>query len=415
MKTQYLNPSNIFYSLANLKQVTFEVTDACNLKCKYCGYGEFYDDYDKRVNKMMPFSMAKQVIDYLVPLWQSPANMSADRNVYVSFYGGEPLMNMELIKQVVQYVETLQLENRHYTFSMTTNAILLDKHMDYLVEKGFRLLLSLDGNEHNDSYRVDHKGNPSYDRVRKNVSLLREKYPDYFKENVNFNSVLHNRNSVAEIYHFFKKEYDKIPSIGELNNMGIRPDKVELFKKTYRNERESLMQAENYEEIDRDRFVKSPTYQSVCTYLHQYSGYVYRDYNELLYGKPKECNWITGTCPPFSQRMFVTVNGKLLPCERIGQQFALGTVDEAGVHLDLKAVAEKYNNYFAKIDTRCLSCSFRKACGQCIFNLNDLDGTPVCNGYATPDDLERYKEAQNDFIRRNPEDYYKIMEEIIVE
>lgn len=60
MNKRYLTPAQIYYSLANLRQITFEVTDACNLKCKYCGYGEFYDDYDRRSNKMMPFTMAKQ-------------------------------------------------------------------------------------------------------------------------------------------------------------------------------------------------------------------------------------------------------------------------------------------------------------------------------------------------------------------
>lgn len=60
MNKRYLTPAQIYYSLANLRQITFEVTDACNLKCKYCGYGEFYDDYDRRSNKMMPFTKAKQ-------------------------------------------------------------------------------------------------------------------------------------------------------------------------------------------------------------------------------------------------------------------------------------------------------------------------------------------------------------------
>lgn len=54
MNKRYLTPAQFYYSLANLRQITFEVTDACNLKCKYCGYGEFYDDYDRRSNKMMP-------------------------------------------------------------------------------------------------------------------------------------------------------------------------------------------------------------------------------------------------------------------------------------------------------------------------------------------------------------------------
>lgn len=99
MNKRYLTPAQIYYSLANLRQITFEVTDACNLKCKHCGYGEFYDDYDRRSNKMMPFTMAKQVIDYLVPFWQSPANMSADKNVYMK--------NHLLFQQTSRFLKTI--------------------------------------------------------------------------------------------------------------------------------------------------------------------------------------------------------------------------------------------------------------------------------------------------------------------
>jgi uncharacterized protein len=61
--------SNIVeYNLANLNLLTFEVTDACNLKCKYCGYGEFYEDYDECKNQFLPVSYAKKVIDYLTDL-----------------------------------------------------------------------------------------------------------------------------------------------------------------------------------------------------------------------------------------------------------------------------------------------------------------------------------------------------------
>lgn len=52
-KKDLLTINNVKYLLANLKQLTFEVTDSCNLRCKYCGYGELYDDYDKRENKML--------------------------------------------------------------------------------------------------------------------------------------------------------------------------------------------------------------------------------------------------------------------------------------------------------------------------------------------------------------------------
>ncbi|MBR4911837.1 MAG: radical SAM peptide maturase [Bacteroidales bacterium] len=413
--TTSLTPNHIRYALANLPLLTFEVTDACNLKCKYCGYGEFYNDYDERKDRNFPFGYARQLLDYLANFWNSNRNISSDRNVYIGFYGGEPLLNMTFVKNVVDYVEKIPVHHRHFSFAMTTNAILLDKHMDYLAEKRFNLLISLDGNAFNDSYRVDKAGNPSFDRVVRNVNLLRERHPDYFRLHANFNSVLHNRNSVQDIHDFFKREYDKIPSIGELNNMGIREDKRELFNMTYRNQMESLMQSEHYEEIDKERFISSPTYQSVCTFLHQYCDFVYRDYNELLYGKPEENRWITGTCMPFGKKMFVTVNGKILPCERIGQQFALGTVNENGVALDFGEIADKYNDYFSKLESQCNRCFNRKSCVQCIFNLEDLDNHPVCHGCMNHSDFEKYKAQNMAFIAANPEAYYRLMEEVIVE
>ncbi|MCL2651545.1 MAG: radical SAM peptide maturase [Candidatus Azobacteroides sp.] len=415
MMKEYLTPAHIGYQLANLKQLTFEVTDACNLQCKYCTYGEMYDDYDKRENQNMGFDTAVKIIDYLVALWNSNQNTSSKRNVYISFYGGEPLLNMPFIKEVVEYVNNLECPHRSFTFSMTTNAILLDRYMDYLAKHDFNLLISLDGNEHNTSYRVNKSNQPVFNQICKNVDLLKEHFPDYFEKKVFFNAVLHNRSSVAEIYHFFKTKYNKIPGIGEVNTVGIREDKKDLFNTRYRNSQESLHQAENYEAIEQDMFIKSGTYQSVTTYLHQHSGFVYRDYAHLLFGNPRK-TIPTGTCIPFGRRMFITVNGKIMPCERIGQQFPLGKVSEKGVELDLEAIAAKYNAYYAKIDQLCSNCYSANSCIQCIFNLpNPGSDCPVCYGYTNKQNFEKYKAIQMDFLRKHPEEYYRIMEEVIVE
>jgi uncharacterized protein len=162
-------------------------------------------------------------------------------------------------------------------------------------------------------------------------------------------------------------------------------------------------------------FLRTGTYQSVTAFLHQYSGFKYHDYTDLLFDRLDEKHIPTGTCLPFGKRMFVTVNGKILPCERIGQQFALGSASETGVNLDLQAIADKYNVYYAKMEKQCSHCHNTKACIQCVFNLNDLEGTPICHGFMNKQDFEEYKAAQMDFLRKHPEDYYRIMEEVIVE
>jgi uncharacterized protein len=217
---KYIIPERIKLALANIPQLVFEITDACNLKCKYCAYGEFYDDYDERRDKMLSAQKAIRLINYLVEFWHSNKNNSLKKNLYISFYGGEPLLNISFIQTIVDYIENkTHCFNRPFRFSMTTNALLLHKYVDYLKDHDFNLLISLDGNKENTGYRIDKAGHCAFDRVVKNVDALRKKYPDYFKERVNFNAVLHNKNSVEEIYRFFKNKYDKIPSIGELNDV----------------------------------------------------------------------------------------------------------------------------------------------------------------------------------------------------
>jgi uncharacterized protein len=414
---QYLSANDVKYHLVNTPQITFEVTDACNLKCTYCGYGQFYSDYDVRENKRLLVDKALVLLDYLHDLWNSPLNTSMKKNLYISFYGGEPLLNILFIKTVVEYVKNkLASDVRHFTFSMTTNALLLHKHMDYLVKHNFSLLISLDGNKENTAYRIDPQGNPAFDTIIKNVNLLREKYPDYFKKKVNFNAVLHNRNSVESIYRFFKKNYDKIPRIGELNNMGIRPEMQETFMEAYRNSAESLHQSEHYDEIERDMFIASSSYRSVTNFLLQYNDFVYKDYNELLLGKAVAQRTIpTGTCLPFSKKVYVTVNGKLLTCERIGHQFALGEITNTEVKLDFEEIAQKYNRYYTKLDKQCKACYNKKACIQCIYNLPNIDKPKViCHGFMSKSDFDDYQNMQLSFLANHPEDYYRIMTEIIV-
>lgn len=410
-----LNSDLIKKSLSNIPQVTFEVTDACNLKCKYCGYGEFYGDYDSRQNRMLDINYAIKLLKYLNNLWSSNCNQSANRNVYISFYGGEPLMNMPFICKIVDYVNGMYSPHRTFTFSMTTNAMLLDKYMEYLVENDFNLLISLDGNEHNHSYRVDVNGNFSFERVMKNVDNLKNKYPFYFENKVNFNAVLHNRNSVDEIYNFIKCKYGKIPSIGELNNMGVKPEMREQFAKTYRNSYESLIQSENYENIEHDMFLRTPSSQEFATFIRQHSGLNFRSYKDLLFERSNTPRMPTGTCIPFGKKIFVTVNGKILPYERIGHQFALGEIDSDGVKLDFEKIAQRYNGYFEKVKKQCSKCYDNNACIQCIFNLEDLEGKPVCHGFMNAKDFEKYKKQNLEYMQQFPDDYYRVLREVEVE
>lgn len=296
-----INEELIRKQIANLIQLTFEVTDACNLKCKYCGYGEFYGNHDQRENRMLPISYAKRIINYLIPYWESNEDLSYIHTVNLGFYGGEPLINFEFIKEVVAYIKELKLTHVRFDYSMTTNALLLKKHAAFLSENNFEILVSLDGNEFNNSYRVDHRNKTVFNNIIDNVKWVQMHYPKYFSDKINFNAVLHNRNSISEINSFFQNEFGKTPSIGELNTVGIRSDKTKEFYSMYKNKVESLHQSENYTDIENHFFLGMPDPKNLFVFLNQYSDNVYKSYNNF-FSSQQSFKLPTGTCLPFGKK-----------------------------------------------------------------------------------------------------------------
>ncbi len=410
-----LKADDIESALANIRQITFEVTDACNLKCEYCGYGKFYSDYDSRTDKHLDVEAGKRSLDYLLELLNSPLNQSHHRPFYISFYGGEPLLNFGFIEELVEYTKSLDFKHNHHVFSMTTNALLLEKHIDYLRDNQFNLLVSLDGDEAGNGYRVFKDGSPAYPHIIRNIEALRAKYPDYFRSNVNFNAVFHNKNDVQGIHKYFKETFDKTPSLSELNTTGINQDLKEEFWATYANVHESLMQAEDYSLIEKDMFMSLPNIQGVGIFLDQFNDFTYPDYNDFVFSSEHPKRIPTGTCRPFSKKMFITVNGKVLPCERIGQQHSLGTVDKTKMEIDFQKVADLYNAYYDKIKKQCVSCSNSEVCMQCIFNLGIEKPAPKCKGLMGDKELSKLLGSQISYIEKNPSIYSKIIKEVIIE
>lgn len=132
-------------ALDGIKQIVFEVTDKCNLNCKYCAYGELYSNYDKRDTAYLSSDSAKSLLDYFIERWKRHSSAKMERSIYISFYGGEPLLNVPLIEELIEYVETNFPSNVHPVFTMTTNGLLLKKNIGMLVEKKFQILVSIDG------------------------------------------------------------------------------------------------------------------------------------------------------------------------------------------------------------------------------------------------------------------------------
>lgn len=349
----------IDYNIRFLRHVVLEVTERCNLRCKYCALSELYSIQQDRRSRDLPFAYVTNLLDFLFTFWEDDILKEIPTSTTISFYGGEPLLNFPLIEQVVHYIEKKNDGvNRDFSYSMTTNAILLPKYIDFFVRHNFNILISLDGDEYSDSYRIDAKGDPSFNCVYNNSKKIKDIYPDYFANNVSFNSVLTNRNSYEGIVSFFQKEFGKTPIISPLNTSNVNPlarSQFELIQNKLRPNNTTLP------------FEISPAFQAFKREFETKTGNYYYDFNELIYKRFRAESIYTGTCIPFSKKLFLTVGGKVLQCERISHKYSLGFINEHEVHIDFNEVASQHNKEITKYGQSCQECKIKYICPQCVY------------------------------------------------
>ena len=272
-----LEESVVEDNIKNIKQVVFEVTDSCNLSCTYCAFGELYDGYDERNCKQIDTNKAIHLLKFI---FENKPKRENDK-LAISFYGGEPLLNMPFIKQIVELSKELNLSKQFaLEYTMTTNTTLLHKYMDFLVANNFRLLISLDGNEKCHSYRVFSKDKKnSFQKVIENLDILQRDYPEYFLKNISFNAVLHDRNSIKEIYEFIYTRYNKIPRISELNTRHIRSCNKDRFYAIYHSFVDSDTEFRKEDsELARLTHKDSISYMELTNYLKYISTAVRRNF-----------------------------------------------------------------------------------------------------------------------------------------
>ena len=184
----YKNNSNV------VKALCLHVAHTCNLNCEYCfaSQGKYQGE-----RALMSFEVGKQAFDFLI------ANSGTRRNLEVDFFGGEPLMNWDVVKQLVAYARSVEKEhNKNFRFTFTTNGMLIDDDViDFVNKEMHNVVLSLDGRkEVHDRFRKDYAGKGSYDNIVPRFQKLVEKRggKDYYvrgtftHNNVDFvNDILH--------------------------------------------------------------------------------------------------------------------------------------------------------------------------------------------------------------------------------
>ena len=152
-----------------VKALCLHVAHTCNLNCSYCfaSQGKYHGE-----RALMSFEVGRQAFDFLIQ------NSGTRRNLEVDFFGGEPLMNWDVVKRLVEYARSVEKEhNKNFRFTLTTNGVLVDDEViDFCNREMSNVVLSLDGRrEINDHFRRDYAGNGSYDKIVPKFQRLVEK------------------------------------------------------------------------------------------------------------------------------------------------------------------------------------------------------------------------------------------------
>ena len=142
-----------------VKALCLHIAHTCNLNCSYCfaSQGKYHGE-----RAVMSFEVGKRALDFLVE------NSGSRRNLEVDFFGGEPLMNFQVVKDLVAYARSIEKEKgKNFRFTLTTNGVLIDDDViEFANRECSNVVLSLDGRkEIHDRYRVDYAGNGSWEKI----------------------------------------------------------------------------------------------------------------------------------------------------------------------------------------------------------------------------------------------------------
>lgn len=363
----------------HLSYMILEVTQQCNLRCRYCTYSQ---DRGTRPHSSvhMSFEVAQKAIDYFL---LHSSVLTDDRTPVVGFYGGEPLLNRSLIARCVRYIDAI-LGRTEVGYYITTNGTLLDEEAIALFLKyNFQVTISLDGPQTvHDRYRVFPDGRGSYERIVSNLKRLSDASPRFYESNVSFNMCIPapyhylahqefvcNRRDIIQDNHYLNPIIPSIERNTYFRNFpreALDPHNAEYeaFWNTYRHGAEDGIL--NMEDVP--RYLKFPSAYFTPDLLHIGKLAPAVTLAETAYAK---------VCKPGVTRIFVSANGLLFPCERCNH--AAGTLCMGSVNEGIRygRVRGFISKYFELGQEDCCTCWALRHCSLCFASIEESTGFSI--------------------------------------
>lgn len=344
-----------------VKALCLHIAHDCNLACKYC-FAEEGEYHGRRA--LMSFEVGKKALDFLI------ANSGQRRNLEVDFFGGEPLMNWQVVKDLVAYGRTQEKKyDKHFRFTLTTNGVLLNDEVQEFANKEMdNVVLSLDGRkEINDYMRPFRNGKGSYGLIVPKFQKLadsrnQERYyvrGTFTRNNLDFSE---------DVKHFAQLGFKQMsiePVVGE--------------------------ESESYAIKEEDLPKIFEEYDKLAKYMiereREGKGFNFFHFMIDLEGGPCVAKRLSG-CGSGTEYLAVTPWGDLYPCHQfVGQEeFLMGNVDEGVVKPE---IAEDFRGCSVYSKEKCKKCFARFYCsGGCMANAYKFHGS-IHEAYDIACEMER--------------------------
>lgn len=338
-----------------LGAIILQITQRCNFRCKYCVYSGNYHNRNHE-DKNMKWDIAKRSLDFLL------SNSKDSEKIQIGFYGGEPLLEFDLIKDCVDYAKKIFV-GKKINFNLTTNGSILNNEIvEFLHNNNIQITISIDGPKiiHDKNRKFANNNLSTHDVILKNIANIRKKYPNYLSK-ININTVKDHECDVNEINKYFSEE-EILKDLSKLNSDISNDNRINPI---------------NYEKdfFSNIEYEKFKVILSIIGRLKSDDDNIFEEYfsaamltnNKLKFKQNKilEKSHPSGTCIPGATKFLVNVNGDFFPCDmanEISNILKIGNIND-GFYINK---IRKLMNPSKIISDECKNCYAFIYCDQCV-------------------------------------------------
>jgi uncharacterized protein len=386
-----------YYLSHKIESITLQLTQNCNFRCEYCIYGQGSLLNRGHSLKKMSFVTAKKAVDFLREHSRDTERLS------IGFYGGEPLLEFDLLKRIVKYAKEV-FYGKSLGFTITTNASLINKEkIDFLASNSIAMLISIDGPKeiHDSKRKFAINGCGTFDIILEKLQFIKQNYPEFYEKSIHFNVVLDPSKEFDCVNHMF------VGTDIFKNSLILSSIIDDVYSKEKNTYSEKFIQQQRYEEFKTILYLIGRLHYENIPNISRSRIEKDSKFSQTL-GKNRITDEMShgGPCITGARKLLIDVNGNFFPCERVSETSPVMNIG----HIDKGFYINKVNqllNISNLTEINCKDCWAICRCHICARHADN--GESLCSEKIFPfcvdskslieSDMKRYISVKEIYAR----------------